>query len=207
MSILERYAARSSEEDEQVDEVALASLGQQQQQQGGGVIGAGGSQRADRLSRAARCDDCCVKLLRLMANLAIHPDVGPRLASQAAALSSLLSLLRNHSYVESEELVLNCVCALTNLSFYQGEDNLVLCAAPEALLRHVTPLLMCDNDEAAVEAARAYGNFSRVANAREYMQEVRCGGRWCDAHTEGRTDASSFCGAVLSFEGRISPSV
>ena len=182
LSILERYASRSSEEDKQAEEPALpASSGQQQQQQqqqqqgSGGVIGAGG-QRADRLSRAARGDDCCVKLLRLMANLAIHPEVGPRLASQAAALSSLLALLRNHSYAESEELVLNCVCALTNLSFYQGEDNLVLCSAPEALLCHVTPLLMCDNEEAAVEAARAYGNFSRVANAREYMQEVRCGG-------------------------------
>jgi hypothetical protein len=31
---------------------------------------------------------------------------------------------------------------------------------------------MSDNEEAAVEAARAYGNFSRVARAREYMQEV-----------------------------------
>jgi len=40
------------------------------------------------------------------------------------------------------------------------------------LLCHVTPLLMSDNEEAAVEAARAYGNFSRVARAREYMQEV-----------------------------------
>jgi hypothetical protein len=49
----------------------------------------------------------------------------------------------------------------------------VLSADPSTLLCHVTPLLLCDNDEAMVEAARAYGNFSRAPAARVYMQEVR----------------------------------
>lgn len=41
------------------------------------------------------------------------------------------------------------------------------------LLRHVTPLLLCDNEEAVVEAARAFGNFSRTADARTYMVGAR----------------------------------
>ena len=49
----------------------------------------------------------------------------------------------------------------------------ILTANPEQLLGYITPLLMCDNEEAQVEAARAYGNFSRTHEAREYMQTVR----------------------------------
>lgn len=38
----------------------------------------------------------------------------------------LLHLLGSYQYEDSEELVLNCVCALTNLSFYHGHpDNKV----------------------------------------------------------------------------------
>lgn len=36
----------------------------------------------------------------------------------------------------------------------------VLSLPPASLLRHITPLLMGDNDEAIVEAARLYGNLS-----------------------------------------------
>ena len=44
---------------------------------------------------------------------------------------------------------------------------------PPTLLRHVTPLLLCDNEEAIIEAARLYGNFSRLAAVRQYMHECR----------------------------------
>lgn len=48
----------------------------------------------------------------------------------------------------------------------------LLATEPSRMLRHVTPLLLCDNEEAVVEAARAFGNFSRAPEAREYL--VRC---------------------------------
>lgn len=58
-------------------------------------------------------------MLRLAANLAIHPDIGPRLASQGVVAAALLALLAAHSGdAAADELVLNTVCALTNLSFY-----------------------------------------------------------------------------------------
>jgi hypothetical protein len=52
-------------------------------------------------------------------------QVGPQLAGEAPILEALLLLLAQYSYAEAEELVLNCVCALTNLSFYHGVDNKV----------------------------------------------------------------------------------
>ena len=38
---------------------------------------------------------------------------------------SLLMLLDSYAYGAAEELVLNCVCALTNLSFYHRQSNKV----------------------------------------------------------------------------------
>ncbi len=136
-------------------------------------------------------------------------QVGPGLASRPALAACILQILEAHEYAgDSEELVLNAVCATTNLSFYQAPDNQVRRAAgaspaaaliwpvrsvrrrtivcvrarcwpqllqlePSRLLRHVTPLLLSENEEAVVEAARAFGNLSRQPAAREYMVSAR----------------------------------
>jgi hypothetical protein len=49
----------------------------------------------------------------------------------------------------------------------------LLAMEPARLLRYVTPLLLSDNEEAVVEAARAFGNFSRAAEARQYLVSAR----------------------------------
>lgn len=66
---------------------------------------------------------------------------------------------------DSAELVLNVVSAITNLSFYEVEDNAVL-GLRASTPRFLTPLLLSDNPEAQVEAARAFGNFSRHPEVR-----------------------------------------
>ncbi|KAG1674821.1 hypothetical protein FOA52_015208 [Chlamydomonas sp. UWO 241] len=147
--------------------------------QAGGVAGAGGvdsgdsTRLGDRLSRSARREEVVVKLLRVVANLAIDGQAGPRLAADPCVSACLVSLLQQYTFDDEDELVLNCVAAATNLSFYHGAGNRVLGTNPRDLLSHLTPLMMCDNEEAQVEAARAYGNFSRVPAVREYMQESR----------------------------------
>lgn len=91
-----------------------------------------------RLARAAPHEDCLTKVLRLAANLAIHADAGPSLAGQRSVADALLHVLSRHSVARSEELVLNAVCALTNLSFYMhdganGFTNQVSCPHMEVL--------------------------------------------------------------------------
>ncbi|GFR40002.1 hypothetical protein Agub_g537 [Astrephomene gubernaculifera] len=141
--------------------------------------GAGGGGATDRLSRAASHEDCLVKVLRLAANLAIWPDAGHALAEEEHVAGALLHLLEAYGFEAAEELVLNTVCALTNLSYYQSEGqpggftNKVLQLPPDRLLPRITPLLMCDNEEAVIEAARVYGNFSRSPEVRDYMQSTR----------------------------------
>lgn len=153
--------------------------------------------------------------------------MGLQLASSAELASALQAVLESTSFGDGgEELVLNAVCAMTNLSFYQRPENKaggrscgaalsvllqwalgtgctthddghsiryhkfkhppcglkthvydspfqVLAMGASTLLKHVTPLLLCDNEEAIVEAARAFGNFSRTADARAYMVGAR----------------------------------
>lgn len=64
-----------------------------------------------------------MKVLRLIANLAIWPDAGRVLAEEAHVADSLLALLEAYSLEAAEELVLNTVCALTNLSYYQSDPQ------------------------------------------------------------------------------------
>ena len=93
-----------------------------------------------------------------------------------------------------EELVLNLVSAITNLSFYGPVDGDAEAPVPfsseavelssfgvasimylhrERITRQLVPLLCHDNEEAAVESARAFGNFSRDPSVRALMISLR----------------------------------
>ncbi|PNH12894.1 Armadillo repeat-containing protein 2 [Tetrabaena socialis] len=170
--------------------------------------GAGGTAAADRLARAASHEDCLVKVLRLAANLAIWPQAGHALAEEAHVAEALLQLLEAYSFEAAEELVLNTVCALTNLSFYQSEpaapeggfSNKVLLLPPARLLPRITPLLMCDNEEAVIEAARVYGNFSRSPDVRDYMQSSRVVEALVLLLDHGNSEVLySVCGTLINF--------
>merc|ERR1711907_908455 len=71
----------------------------------------------------------------------------------------------------SEELVLNAVSAVTNLSFYDIAGNVIV-DRQEQVGTRLQPLLLHENDEAVVESVRAYGNFSRAQAARDQMVET-----------------------------------
>jgi len=116
-----------------------------------------------------------VKLVRLLANVAISPDVGDILGSSSAVVDPLLDMLGAKRIGDSEELVLNAVAAVTNLLFYDGPSNLLFLEENKQLLcRLFRPLLLESyNVEALVETARALGNLSRHADARKCMSGLR----------------------------------
>ena len=177
---------------------------------------------SQKLNQASTPADCCIKMLRLIANLAIHEEVGPLLASQTEVARDLLDLLSWSSSSSSagsrraeevpsddevikEELVLNCVCALTNLSYYhdlasKGGGNQVLEMDPEGFLAALTPLLMSVNEECQVEAARAYGNFSRIPTSREYIFKSRVLEAMILLLDHGNLElVYSICGTLINF--------
>ncbi|TKS76105.1 Armadillo repeat-containing protein 2 [Collichthys lucidus] len=70
-------------------------------------------------------DDVLVKLVRVLANMCIHPAVGPALATNTACIQLLMETLELRSVQESEELLVNVAATVNNMSFYQ-EDSSVL---------------------------------------------------------------------------------
>jgi len=115
--------------------------------------------------------DVLVKLVRLLAHLAISPQIGERIAVAPEA-ASLLRLLQAHRVDGDDELQLNVVSAVTNLSYYVVEGSQLL-ASHEALCIALVPALTVPHPEGQVEAARALGNLSRLGDARQTICRVR----------------------------------
>ena len=91
-------------------------------------------------------EELLVKLLRLIANLGVEPSIGQQLVNQPATATVLLNVLQHYSFDHQEEVVLNAVAALTNLSFYNIPSNQVrkgprkASGISEQLLLLTTPL-------------------------------------------------------------------
>ncbi|KAK3249599.1 hypothetical protein CYMTET_40976 [Cymbomonas tetramitiformis] len=144
-----------------------------------------------------------VKLIRVLANMSIHPEVGSLVSKSEMAASALLALLKRYKLEESEELVLNVVGAITNLSFYESEENQMLALRSE-VPRSMISILMCDNEEAVVEAARAFGNFSRHREVRDYMAASRVDEVMCLLLDHGNRDVLySICGVIMNLTSDV----
>ena len=115
--------------------------------------------------------DVLVKLIRLLAHLAISPHIGEQIATYPQSLA-LLRVLTSFSMERHEELQLNAISCVTNLSYYLV-DGSVLLESHEALCTALIPVLVFPNTEGMIEAARALGNLSRLEGARATICKVR----------------------------------
>jgi len=109
------------------------------------------SEPVDSAARHSQVDETLVKLIRLVANLAINGEIG-LMISQDRRCMLLVSVLERKPITLHEELVLNAVSAITNLSFYHQPLNAVL--QHETVAALLVPLLLHDNHEAKLECAR-----------------------------------------------------
>ncbi|CAG9463348.1 unnamed protein product [Pedinophyceae sp. YPF-701] len=166
---------------------------------GEGSVPPGGPGAAAQEATWPQRAELLVKLLRVVANLAIDPDVGAKLACDARLAEAVARALTEHSLATDAELVLNAACALTNLSFYLVPGNESLALEPAEILPPLVPLLVSHNDEAALEAVRALGNFSRVPLARKFMVDARIVEALClILDHESQDLLSSACGALIN---------
>ena len=115
-------------------------------------------------------EQLAIRLVRLAANLGITPAVGLAIAThQAVAIlpDALDAALRR----DREELALNIVSCLTNLSYYalEGRDR-GLFADLDAVCVSLLAVTVHANHEMVSEAARAFGNLSRDEDARRAMR-------------------------------------
>ncbi|XP_073709260.1 armadillo repeat-containing protein 2 [Garra rufa] len=115
-------------------------------------------------------DDVLVKLIRLLANLAIHPTVGTALAANSLCVQLLLEVLESRCVQESEELVINAVATINNLSFYQGQRSVVR-SQHTHISQLLLKLLLSSSMDAVLEATRVFGNLSQIKDVRHFIMQ------------------------------------
>ncbi|OWZ24083.1 hypothetical protein PHMEG_000930 [Phytophthora megakarya] len=127
-----------------------------------------------------------VKLVRVVANLAINADVGGEL-NENEGLTPLLEILAVAQHEGDEELMLNAVSCITNVSYYstafsglKSTKNLIQSSdycfikSNRVVITHLLARILLDkNEEAVVEAARAFGNLSRFKDVLGYMSDLK----------------------------------
>lgn len=127
-------------------------------------------------------EDLLTKLIRLIANISIDKERGSYL-THSMQTKYLIHILERKSVIESEELVLNVVRCITNLTYYENEfrsqnSNLLL---PEGtIFKHkfklcelLSPLLLHDHPDAVLESARSFGNLSQDSSVQAWMRQRR----------------------------------
>ena len=173
-----RLLAEDAEGDEkgsEEDEGAVVVSAQNSTGRDARSSGAGSSPERKAVTRA---EDLLIKLLRAIANASINAEFGRAVvrAPQSAALVQLLEMANSDGAAPmSEELMLNTVSVVTNLTFYcgsQSSSNSLWESASDVAGLLVSVLLQ-PNEEAIVEAARAFGNLSRDASVRILMTQRR----------------------------------
>ncbi|NXF03421.1 ARMC2 protein, partial [Smithornis capensis] len=112
------------------------------------------------LKRSSEAEDVLIKLIRVLANLSIHPSVGAALAAEHHIVELLVTVLEYKSIDDCEELVINTATTINNLSYYQVKGSAVQdkkLHIAEMLLK----LLTSNNMDGVVEAVRIFGNLSQ----------------------------------------------
>ncbi|KAE8602744.1 hypothetical protein XENTR_v10014105 [Xenopus tropicalis] len=122
------------------------------------------------LKKPSETEDVLIKLIRALANLCIHPTVGAELAANRDCIALLMQILEYKSIDECEELVINTAATVNNLSFYQ-DDTSVITKKKLEISKLLFKLLLCNNMDGILEAARVFGNLSRYQDVRSFMME------------------------------------
>ncbi|KAM9316634.1 armadillo repeat-containing protein 2 [Gastrophryne carolinensis] len=118
--------------------------------------------------RPSEVEDVLIKLISLLANLSIHSTVGTCLASDDNCVLYLMKILEYKAIDECEELVINTLATLSNLSFYEN-DNSAITKKRLDLSKLLFKFLLCNNMEGMLEAVRVFGNLSHYQDVRDFI--------------------------------------
>uniref|UniRef100_A0A8C5QXW5 Armadillo repeat containing 2 n=1 Tax=Leptobrachium leishanense TaxID=445787 RepID=A0A8C5QXW5_9ANUR len=118
--------------------------------------------------RPSDVEDILIKLIRLLANMSIHPTIGTDLAANENCVSLLMQILRYKSIDDCEELVINTVATVNNLSYYQDDSSVIVDRRLE-IARWLLKLLLCNNMDGILEVTRVLGNFTRYQDVRDFI--------------------------------------
>eukprot|EP00055_Hartaetosiga_balthica_P012876 m.63915 g.63915 ORF g.63915 m.63915 type:complete len:935 (-) comp8094_c1_seq2:250-3054(-) len=143
-------------------------------------------------------EDLVIKLVRVVANLCISEELGLSIAVQTR-LSLLLDILRcNVIKSGHDDLLMNVVGCINNISFYQFDGNFVQ-QNMLTFAQVLVPFILSPNMDLFVEVARVFGNFSQSQEVRDLLVANRSDEVLCLllAH-DNRDVVYSVCGILIN---------
>ncbi|XP_074006519.1 armadillo repeat-containing protein 2 isoform X2 [Numenius arquata] len=131
-----------------------------------------GREEKNHPKHPSEAEDVLIKLIRVLANLSIHPSVGAALAAAHRIVELLITVLEYKSVDDCEELVINAATTINNLSYYKMKTSAVQdkkLHIAEMLLK----LLMSNNMDGVVEAVRVFGNLSQYHEICDFIMQKK----------------------------------
>lgn len=126
------------------------------------------SEKTKNQKRPSDLEDILIKLIRVIANISIHPDIGAALSANQQCVDLLVRVLEYKSIDECDELVINAAATINNLSYYQGNKSIVQ-ARKLQIAELLLKLLLGNSMHGILEAARVYGNLSQYSEIRDFI--------------------------------------
>ncbi|KAK3593875.1 hypothetical protein CHS0354_011480 [Potamilus streckersoni] len=146
-----------------------------------------------------KTEDVLVKIVRVVANISINEDVGPQVASNEQCLELLLGILSCKDVATSEELVLNTVATINNLSYYNCKTSAVVNKQIK-VIKTLMGLVLSDNMEAMVEVSRVFGNLTRHKQVRDFLAEKKVDVMLITLLDSGNREVVYIaCGVLINF--------
>ncbi|XP_078502984.1 armadillo repeat-containing protein 2 isoform X2 [Lissotriton helveticus] len=126
------------------------------------------SEKTKNQKRPSDLEDILIKLIRVIANISIHPGIGAALSANQQCVDLLVRVLEYKSIDECDELVINAAATINNLSYYQGNESIVQ-ARKMHIAELLLKLLLGNSMHGILEAARVYGNLSQYPEIRDFI--------------------------------------
>uniref|UniRef100_A0A452IND8 Uncharacterized protein n=1 Tax=Gopherus agassizii TaxID=38772 RepID=A0A452IND8_9SAUR len=131
-----------------------------------------GEENKSKQKHPSEAEDVLIKLIRVLANLSIHPNVGAVLAANHHIVALLITVLEYKSVDDCEELVINAAATINNLSYYKVRNSVIedkKLHIAELLLK----LLMSSNMDGILEAVRVFGNLSQYLEICDFIVQKK----------------------------------
>ncbi|XP_052237148.1 armadillo repeat-containing protein 2-like isoform X6 [Dreissena polymorpha] len=124
----------------------------------------------DELSKT---EDVLVKVVRVIANISISDTVGAQVSTNSLCVELLIRILDYKDIENNEELVLNTVACINNLSYFNVPDSAVA-NKQIPLIDSLMKLILAENwMKSIIDVCRVFGNLTRQKVVRDYLHEKK----------------------------------
>ncbi|RZB39285.1 armadillo repeat-containing protein 2 [Asbolus verrucosus] len=118
-------------------------------------------------------EDVMIKIIRVIANVVINPDIGKAVNESYGSLliDEFLKVLISNPFKKNEELVMSILSTLNNLSYYYTSDmeHDIFHIKQVEIVEGITEYSKSRNKECVIESMRIMGNLSRSKITRDYI--------------------------------------